>query len=233
MNSRLELFRPYPTNTITQVFSENANVSYARDGLIGHTSEDYGVPYGTPIPCCADDSYCYSLENHNNPDLMRFRAVYTLVETDAGIYEISYGHCSSMTAEVGKTYKAGDIIGRIGNTGTVFTGSHEVTSAEKNAGSWAGAHLHGPQVRPVRKVTKVNRSQTYLYDQTGRLFKDGFYFEVIDYNNGLNGCVDPAPFYASIMASEAQRVKANLKAQITLLSKIVELLQKLVLLVRK
>jgi len=227
MNSKLELFRPFKTTAITQGFAKKANLSYERDGLLGHTSVDYGAPYGTPVPCCADESYCFSTMNKDNPDPMRYRGVYTIVETETGVYEVSYGHFSDITAEVGKTYKAGDIIGRIGNTGTVFAWNHEVTRAEKEAGSQAGAHLHGPQVRPVKKVRSRNRNQVYLYDQNGYLKIDGYYFEVLDYNNGLNGCVDPELFTTNILAINAQSVLKNLSTQVSLLSRVVELLMKL------
>lgn len=226
MDRTLELFRPFPANTLSQGFAQNANISYARDGLVGHTAQDYGVPYGTQIPCSADNSYCYSLMNDKNPDPMRYRAVFTLVETKTGVYEISYGHCSEMTAEVGKTYKAGDIIGRIGNTGTVFSGNHEVTKEEKLAGSHAGAHLHGPQVRPVKKVTKITKGKIYLYDQNGRLNIDGYYFEVLNYENGTNGTVDPRNFLSIYSANEAQQIKSNLTKQVSILKWIVALLTK-------
>ena len=228
MDRTLELFRPFPANTLTQGFAQNANISYARDGLVGHTAQDYGVPYGTQIPCCADNSYCYSVMNKDNPDLMRYRAVFTLVETEAGIYEVSYGHCSEITAEVGKTYMAGDIIGRIGNTGIVFVWNHEVTAAEKHAGSHAGAHLHGPQVRPVKKIKKITKGKTYLYDQEGRLKIDGFYFEVLDYENGTNGCVDPRNFLSIYDANKAQQIKSIQVQQIGILRKIIALLTLLI-----
>jgi murein DD-endopeptidase MepM/ murein hydrolase activator NlpD len=214
MERHLEIFRPYPANTLTQGFSENANILYKREGLSGHTAQDYGVPYGTQIPFCAEDSYVYSHINKDNKDPMRYRAVFTLVETETGIYEISYGHCSEITAEIGKTYRPGEFMGRVGNTGTVFVGNHEVTKEEKLAGSKAGAHLHGPQVRPVKKVKNVDKSKTYLYDQNGKFKKDGFYFEVIDYENGLNGCVDPRKFMSPYLAKDAQTVKLGQQKQI-------------------
>ncbi len=214
MQKELQVFLPYPKSCITQRFGANANYSYARDGLKGHTAYDWGEIYdtkskkyigaawGSPIPNCTFDAYCYSHLNEGNKDLNAYRAVFFLVETETGLYEVSYGHLSTFEAQVGKTYQPGDVIGYVGNTGDVFVGDHEVTALEKNAGSHAGAHLHGPQVRPVKKVTKRSSKKQYLQDSKGVLKKDGFYFEVIDYNNGFNGCVSLAPFSTETLATD-------------------------------
>lgn len=197
MKQKLELALPFPRSLITQAFGANANVSYERDGLKGHTSQDWGAAYGAPILNLADDAYCYSTMSKDNPDPSKYRAVFTLVETETGIYEISYGHCSEIYAVPGQTYKTGDVLALVGNTGTVFAGNHEVTKAERLAGSKAGAHLHGPQVRPVRKMKIRSSKKQYLSDGNGLLKIDGFYFEVLDYTNGYNGCVNPEPFYVA------------------------------------
>src|SRR3569833_3106465 len=57
-----------------------------------------------------------------------------------------------------------------------------------------GSHLHGPQVRPVARVKQLNG--TSLYDGY-KMYRDdeGFYFQVIAYNNGYNGRVDSMPFF--------------------------------------
>lgn len=194
MQKTLQVFLPYAKSYITQRFGENANPLYAGQGLKGHTAYDWGANYGTPIPCCTADSYCYSRMNEEAKDLSKYKAVFFLVETEAGIYEISYGHLSGFVAEVGKTYQVGDVIGFVGNTGPVFSSGVEVTEKQKEAGSHAGSHLHGPQIRPVKKVTKRATNKQYLVDAKGLLKKDGFYFEILDYENGYNGCVSLASF---------------------------------------
>lgn len=225
---KLKLWLPAPLSQITQGFSENANVSYKRDGLTGHTSIDWAIPYGDPILNCAENAYCYSVINRGNPDLMKYRAVFTLVNADNGVSEwaeVSYGHLTDIHAEVGKTYQPGESLGTAGNTGTVFSGGREITAAQKNAGSKAGTHLHGPQVRPVQRVKKTVRGKQYLYDGNGIFKKDGYYFEVVNYENGTNGCVNPMPFFSGGLAVEYARRVANLKAQIPLLQKVLELLK--------
>lgn len=215
MQKDLQIYLPFPKSLITQRFDVNANVSYARDGLKGHTAYDWGAEYGTPVPNCAPEAYCYSLLNKDNPDLMKYRAVFTLVETKNGIYEVSYGHFDHILAEVGKTYSVGEILGTVGNSGTVFSGDHEVTAQEKNEGSKAGAHLHGPQVRPVKKVTKTLKNKQYLSTGKGLLKRDGYFLEVINYKNGFNGCVSLAPFSTEKLATKKKTVAEERAEQLT------------------
>jgi len=227
---KLQLWLPAPLSTITQGFSENANISYARDGLVGHTAIDWGIPFGEPIYNCTENAYCYSVMNRGNPDLMKYRAVYTLVNADNGVSEwaeASYGHFNDVYAEVGKTYQPGEVLGTSGNTGTVFSRGREVTAAQKNAGSTAGTHLHGAQIRPVQRVKKITRRKEYLYDGFGILKKDGYYFEVINYDNGTNGCINPAPFLNGILATVYAAKVRKQSLTISLLKQLVSLYKRL------
>lgn len=201
MEKSLAVYLPASKSLITQRFGDNANISYARDGLKGHTAYDWGMPYGAPIPNCVKDAYCYSRMHEGDPTLMDYRAVFFIVETETGVYEVSYGHLSGFVAEVGKIYQPGDVIGYVGNTGDVFSGQHEVTEAEKDAGSHSGAHLHGPQIRPLRKVLQFTKGSIRIYSEAGSYLKLGdYFFEVLDYNNGYNGCVSLAPFSTETLA---------------------------------
>lgn len=202
MDKTLQVYLPAPKSLIAQRFGDNANPSYAASGLKGHTAYDWALPYGAPILNCVADAYCYSLMHQNDPVLMDYRAVFFVVETETGIYEISYGHCSDFVAEVGKTYQVGDVIAHVGNTGPCYVGQHLVTEAEKDAGSHAGAHLHGPQIRPVRKVPAMRAGYDYIFDSNGQFQKDGFYYEVINYNNCYHGCVSLRNFSTEIIASD-------------------------------
>jgi Putative peptidoglycan binding domain len=62
--------------------------------------------------------------------------------------------------------------------------------------SGKGSHLHF-QVRKCIKVEKRNKKKTYLRNSEGFLYDDGFY-EVVDYDNGYNGCIDPGLFYSDL-----------------------------------
>lgn len=198
---KLELYLPLPKVLRGQAFGNNDTPLYAAQGLKGHTAEDWGFGYGQAIPNLAKDAYCYSVMNKDNADPMKYRAVFTLVsDTDGKWYEISYGHASDILAVVGQTYQPGDVLMKCGNTGDVYAFGQYVSKADKLAGSKAGAHLHGPQIRPVKRVTKRVSSKKYLTDANGYLFKDGWYFEILNYENGYNGCVSADPFYNSKLA---------------------------------
>lgn len=199
----LELYLPAPRSRVTQGWNQNANDFYKDNGLPGHTSFDWDFGHGEDVPNCAADAYCYSVLNRDNPDPMKYRGVYTLVNAKNGLSdwaEVSYGHADKILAEVGKIYQPGDILLTAGNTGDVYSGGRYVTKEEKLRGSTAGTHLHGPQVRPVKPVKKTSRNKEYLYDGFGIFKKDGYYFEIVDYYNGVNGCVDPDLYFNEIQA---------------------------------
>lgn len=199
---KLSLYLPLPKELKGQPFGANEVAFYNGQGLKGHPAEDWGFGWGQAIPCLAKDSYCYSVMNKDNVDPMRYRAVFTLVkDTDGNWYEISYGHASDILAVPGKTYQPGDVLMKCGNTGDVYAMGVYITKAMKLAGSKAGAHLHGPQVRPVKRVKKRVSSKKYLTDANGYLQKDGYYFEIINYQNGYAGCVNPAQFYNGKLAT--------------------------------
>lgn len=200
---RLEIYLPAHRSAITQNFAANANASYKEGGLIGHTAIDWAFLPGAPVPNCVENAYCYSIMNKDNPDPGKYRAVFTLVNAGNGVSEwaeVSYGHADKILAEVGKTYQPGDTLMTAGNTGTVYSGGKLVSTAEKLKGSKRGTHLHGPQVRPVKRVRKTSKKKQYLSDGFGLLKLDGYYFEIVNYNNGTNGCINPAPFLNEIRA---------------------------------
>ena len=187
-----ELYDPFPIKYRSQKFGENATSFYKENSLKGHTADDWAVPFGTKIPCCAD-SYVYSTYNH--PDRTKYRAVYTLIETDTDIiYEASYGHLDEIHVPIGTHIKVGDILGTVGNTGDVYSFGVKVTKEEQRAGSTKGAHLHGVQIRKCRMVETTRHDRNYLHDGNGMYRYKGHYIEVVDYNNGFNGCIDGVLF---------------------------------------
>lgn len=177
--------------TVGQPFSKNYNTYYKEDGLLGHTGFDMNAEHGSII-YAATDAYCYSIVNKDNPDLMRYRCVYTIVDDEAGgvSYEVSYGHLGTIYAEKGTYLKVGDKIGTQGNTGDVASGGVKITKAMKLAGSTAGSHLHF-QVRLLKKVDKKETGKKYLMPTK----INGAYYEIPYYTNGFKGCVDPEQFF--------------------------------------
>jgi len=187
----MKIYSPYKTKFhISQKFSLNYNPSYQGGGLLGHTGWDMVAPHETPL-YASMDGYCYALLNENNSNLMKYRAVLTIVE-DAGLwYELSYGHLEDIFVKANTPIKRGDIIGTQGNTGNVFSGGIEVTNAMKKAGNTAGSHLH-LQLKVIKPVDKKESGKKYL--TTKYLNK---YWEIPLYNNGFKGCVDIEPFFTT------------------------------------
>lgn len=211
MEKTLQVYLPYSKSTITQRFGDNATSLYAAQGLKGHPAYDWGVPWATQIPNCVNNAYCYSIMHQNDPVLMDYRAAFFIVETEDGnVYEISYGHMSTILALPGQSYNVGDVIGLVGNTGPVYVGQHEVTAAEKDAGSHAGAHLHGPQIRIVAKTKYTNTYSNYLMNENGQPYIDADknFYGITNYDNGYNGCVSMAPYSTETLATDYKAPEA-------------------------
>jgi murein DD-endopeptidase MepM/ murein hydrolase activator NlpD len=192
----MKLIKPFPI--IGQVFGANATPLYAAQGLKGHPGIDFGADWGAPIKC-ATDSKCYSVLSKNNPNLMAYRAVCTIVDDINWSYEVIYGHCSDIYAIPGNNLTTGQIIGLVGNTGDVFSNGVEVTNAEKLAGSHAGSHLHFQVRRLIKESATIPLDPTkhYVNDGFGLLTFNGSHYYAPDWNNGYNGCVDPAQFFST------------------------------------
>lgn len=189
----MKLTPPFPLNTITQGFGKNATPLYGSQGLSGHTGVDFASVniYGLAIKS-SSDAWCYSDVNKNNPDLSRYRAVYTIVDDSDFSYEVSYGHCNEILSTPKTDVKEGQVLATVGNTGEVYVGGRAVI--DRIHGD--GAHLHF-QVRKLLKIPKTEASYKIhlLIDGNGVLEKDGCYYQVVDIDNGYNGCVDPMQFF--------------------------------------
>lgn len=203
---------PFRQWRMTQGFSQNLNTYYKEDGLGGHTGWDLvampiGSTYDETMYCAIDDSYVFSIINKDNPDLMRYRAVYTLAEIDGQWFEISYGHCDQIFAEEGQTLMRGERIAKQGNTGDVATGGKKVTREMKANGSQLGEHLHW-QFKLVMPTIEKKKTGTYLKNSNGYVKYKGLYWEVVEPKNGFKGCVNPAPFVEMVSAyGVAQKIQ--------------------------
>ncbi len=179
----MKYYLPCALSRLTQGFGENPSV-YAP--LNGHPAFDFGFEWDEAIPFVAD-SYVYSKLNEGNPDPDKYTGTCTIVENGDEVDEIIYGHAHLTPVEIGKTYAVGETAAMAGNKGMVFSWGRLITKAEKLAGSHAGTHLH-LQRRACKKVTKVTKGKHYLEDAKGKFKKDGFYYEIKNYENGFHGC---------------------------------------------
>lgn len=189
----LRVYLPLKRAIITQGFGKEFNSVYASQGLLGHPAIDFVSYVSDEILTCVDGAYTYKTINKNNPDLSKYRCIYQVAEFIEGVFEFSFGHCNDIHCILGPA-ELGKGIGTMGNTGEVYAGGREITTAEKKAGSKLGTHLH-LQCRKVQKVTQIRGGHQYLNLENGEeLVLDGFYFEVVNYYNGYNGCIDFAKY---------------------------------------
>jgi hypothetical protein len=84
--------------------------------------------------------------------------------------------------------KAGDVIAKEGNHGTVYSGNILITPAMQAAGDHRGSHRHY-QKRPVIR-TLTPKGQMLATANGPYRDEVGFYYQVYDYDNGFNGCLD-------------------------------------------
>lgn len=201
----MNLTPPFALSTIDNPFgpsSPSIQAYYKTLGLLGHPGVDFNVPWGTPIPAAAAATVSCLL-SENNPDLDFFRAVNTIVDFPDVSYEVQYGHVSSMNVKVGDMVNVGDIVGNVGNTGTVFANGVEVSEASKLAGSGVGSHLH-LQVRVIGKelaTEQIDPQKRYLNNGVSQLILNGYRYYQINPDNGYNSCVDPQQFFTTPLAS--------------------------------
>jgi Putative peptidoglycan binding domain len=113
-----------------------------------------------------------------------------LCQTTLETFEFQIGHVSEIDVVIGQTVKKGDIIGKEGNHGPVFSGLTPITLAMQKAGDHRGSHRH-LQKRPVYKVRTTSVDKEYLQPHGGPYRSaDGFYFEYVSPKNGYDSCVD-------------------------------------------
>lgn len=190
----MKLWRPPKSWYLSQPFGANANGSYAADGMIGHPADDWATSYDTPVPALCDGIVSLIL-NKDNPDLNKYRAVVLVYKLGDEIKEVTYGHLNQIFVTLGQPIVSGNILGTMGNTGTVYSGDRLVTLAEKLAGSKVGTHTH-LQVRPVKPV--------------GNLYLP------IDPNNGFKGCIKPE--YLPYSIDDKDKVVVILQQMLSLLT---------------
>lgn len=185
----MKLQYPYSKFVKTQGFGQNATSTYKASGWLGHTGLDLVADFGSKIYACIG-GYVHEVSNKDNPNPERGRAVKVLYQESGLTYEIGYHHLDHIEVSVGDEIKVGQLIGTQGNTGNVYSGGERVTKEMRLNGSKAGTHLH-LEVRLCKQVEKKEKGKTYLKNGVDI---NGFYYEIVEYGNGYNGCVDPEQF---------------------------------------
>lgn len=183
---------PLPLMSVTQRFGENRNGLYKDNGLKGHTGIDLDAECGTPVRAgCAGTV----AEVRDPQDPAQYKCVTVLTEADGKHYAVSYGHLSEISVREGQKVAQGDMLGKSGNSGDVFSGGKAVTPEQRAA--CGGGHLH-LGVLPVEPVSDVLGRQLLL---AGNMlpYRDphGKFYAQLFPDNGYWGRIDPEPLMES------------------------------------
>lgn len=179
LNPPIKNFKPYlyPTGDVTQFFGANHDlyskaVCYGSDCLQGHNGWDIVRKHGEPI-LAVESGKVVDVRN----DATGFGKHVRILTIEN---EWTYGHLSEISVSLGQEVKAGQQIGKMGNTGFVVAGSTPYWKFNP----YAGTHLH-LGLRKVR-VPKAGEFWNVSYPS-----KDIRYIE--NYSNGFFGSVEFKP----------------------------------------
>jgi murein DD-endopeptidase MepM/ murein hydrolase activator NlpD len=198
------VLKEYPAGHITQYFGENPSL-YARMSLKGHNGIDLVSTHGTAM-CAVENGKVLEVKNDPNGYGKHLRFIST--KRYDGLYrEWTYGHCDNIFVKVGDSVAEGGLIATMGNTG--FVVSDNTGNGFWSFNPFKGTHLH----LGLRMVEKSPHGWSY----PGSKIK----IKVPNYENGYKGAIDPLLAF-DIKADP--RIE-NLKTQISLLTKVSELLK--------
>ena len=167
----------YPEGSITQYYKENPAL-YKPFGLAFHPGIDIYMPYGTPILAATDGKV---VEIRDTPDGYGLHIRIVSPKIDGYYYETIYGHLSEILVSLKQIVKAGDMIGREGNSGFVVSGGVPF---------WGGSN-------PDKKGTHLHFGVRIFKDlepNSGQIvFETGDTYTILDYNNGVWGYINALP----------------------------------------
>lgn len=100
---------------------------------------------------------------------------------------------SNLKCVEGERVKQGDILAYEGDSGSVFVDMQPVPDEAKGLPPYPGTHLHWGKFQVKKtKVSEIS-GKTLLTQLDGQPYygPDGDYFEWLNFNDGMRGCVDP------------------------------------------
>ncbi len=198
------VLKEYPAGSITQYFGENPSL-YAKMNMKGHNGIDLVAEHGT-LMLAVEAGKVINVKDDPAGYGKHVRLISSRSYNGLNL-EWTYGHCDDILVEVGMSVKEGEPIATMGNTGFVVSGKTPFWAFNP----YAGTHLH----LGCRLVEK----SAYGWSYPGSKVK----IRVPDYENGYKGATDPLPYFNVQTTPNV----ANLEAQVSLLTKVLELLKKL------
>jgi murein DD-endopeptidase MepM/ murein hydrolase activator NlpD len=173
--------KSYPYGDVTQWFGENValykNVCPSPGVCMtgGHNGIDIVRPWGEPIYCVESGIVVEALGKETG------YGTHVKVLADSG-FEYTYGHLSAIDTDCkwGERIEAGQLIGKMGNTGFVVSGDTPFWKSNP----YAGTHLHLGR-RMVTKWPGAGSWSVAYFSGTDKEYRG----IVENYNNGTFGAV--------------------------------------------
>ena len=182
---------PIKNGTITQKYGENPELYQKRFEIKFHNGIDIVSFHGDELLTCKD-FIPYKIFDSNTGSVSKGFGFHALTKPDdKGICEewVYWHSMSNLKVVLNKLVQQGEVIGYEGASGAVFSNGKEVPDNLKGIFPFPGTHLHWGK-RLVFK-TKTSTGQV-LTNIKGNLYtENGFYYEVINFNNGVKGFIDP------------------------------------------
>jgi murein DD-endopeptidase MepM/ murein hydrolase activator NlpD len=110
---------PFDWKKITGRFGTLSEFRKAR-GMQPHSGTDWAMPEGTPIP--AIDSGTIVLQQFSK--VLGNVSVQRVADKEGKLWFVGYCHLAEPGKQVGTKVKEGDVIGKVGNTGSASSGPH-------------------------------------------------------------------------------------------------------------
>jgi murein DD-endopeptidase MepM/ murein hydrolase activator NlpD len=190
-----------PQGHITQYLYENVDLyKSANIGLTaGHNGIDIVFPYGTPV-YAVEGGLVVEVKNDAGGYGKHIRILSDNTDIKGG-REWTYGHNSENFVKVGDLVKTGQHIANTGNTGFVVSSVLDTAFGfwDKGGNKYNGTHLH-------------LGCREFKYDKKGwRYYANTPKITILNYDNGLLGCVDFTSFFQDTPYGDMEILKRELE----------------------
>ena len=203
--------RDYPNGHIIQRYGVKAPI-YTTIGLESHNGIDIVAYYGCPI-LAVEDGIVVEVQ-----DKLIGYGLHVKVLSDEN--EWVFGHLSKINVILGQRVYAGDVIGEMGNSGSVTSrGIYQWGNANPDK---KGTHLHLGLRKFKRLVGELSSTNTYNMQ-----YSSGIRGTILNHDSGNKGAVDFYDMLPDVVAVE------QLNFIVSLMNKTIELLKKLIALKSK
>ena len=143
---RAFLKAPVQFSRISSRYNLKRRIAHYGYRVKAHRGTDFAAPNGTPIMATANGTVIKSAYARGNGKYVKIRHNAT--------YETQYLHMSRREVKVGEFVKQGDVIGRVGNTGS-SSGNHVCYRFWKNGKEVDPFKQELPEAKPISDSLKV------------------------------------------------------------------------------